>query len=192
MRAPSLLRQNQWCATFREDLESFLQTHVKRDTISSLEDVIRIGSDSRFSMDRLTEYVHQTGRWRDPEEECGDAYDDPKRIAFRMAIENVMDSLRIDAIVYPSWNHRPARIAFFEEEYTGDNSQVISPHTGNRLCLNKQHHQTLQARRGDLFPGRSTEWIGLPYPSGCNLSNALSDSAMAFLLSGASLSFPSI
>ena len=126
----SSLRQNQWCATFREDLESFLQIHVKRDTIGSLEDIISVGSDSRFSMDRLTEYVNQTGRWGDPKVECGDAYVDPKRIAFRQAIESVMDSLYIDAIVYPSWNHKPARIAFFEEEYKGDNSQVISPHTG--------------------------------------------------------------
>jgi amidase len=47
-----------------------------------------------------------------------------------MAIEKVMDSLKIDAIVYPSWNNKPARIEFFEEEYKGDNNQIISPHTG--------------------------------------------------------------
>jgi amidase len=126
----SSLRQNQWCATFRKDVESYLETHVKNDTIKTLEDVIRAGSESRFSKDRLTDYVSRTGRWGYPEEACGDAYHDPKRIAFREAIESVMDSLNIDAIVYPSWNHKPARIAFFEQEYRGDNSQVISPHTG--------------------------------------------------------------
>jgi len=41
-----------------------------------------------------------------------------------------MDSLKLDAIVYPSWNNQPARIEFFEEEYKGDNSQIIAPHTG--------------------------------------------------------------
>jgi len=51
-------------------------------------------------------------------------------IAFREAIERVMDSLKLDAIIYPSWNNKPARIDFFEEEYKGDNSQVIAPHTG--------------------------------------------------------------
>ena len=126
----SSLRQNQWCATFRKDVESYLETHVKNDTIKTLEDVIRAGSESRFSKERLTDYVSRTGRWGYPEEACGDAYHDPKRIAFREAIESVMDSLNIDAIVYPSWNHKPARIAFFEQEYRGDNSQVISPHTG--------------------------------------------------------------
>ncbi|MFO8236237.1 MAG: amidase family protein, partial [Bacteroidales bacterium] len=45
-------------------------------------------------------------------------------------IEEVMDSLHLDAIVYPSWNNKPARIEQFEEQYRGDNSQVIAPHTG--------------------------------------------------------------
>lgn len=62
--------------------------------------------------------------------DCLDAYNDIKRIAFRKAIERAMDSLKLDAIVYPSWNNKPARIKFFEDEYRGDNNQVIAPHTG--------------------------------------------------------------
>ena len=41
-----------------------------------------------------------------------------------------MDSLQLDALVYPSWNNKPARIDRFQEEYLGDNSQIIAPHTG--------------------------------------------------------------
>ena len=41
-----------------------------------------------------------------------------------------MDSLQLDAIIYPTWNNKPARIDFFEEEYLGDNNQIIAPHTG--------------------------------------------------------------
>ena len=41
-----------------------------------------------------------------------------------------MDSLKLDAIVYPSWNNKPANIDSFEEEYKGDNNQIIAPHTG--------------------------------------------------------------
>ena len=41
-----------------------------------------------------------------------------------------MDSLALDALVYPTWNNKPARIDRFSEEYKGDNSQLISPHTG--------------------------------------------------------------
>ncbi|MGB5481378.1 MAG: amidase [Eudoraea sp.] len=126
----SNLRQNQWCATFRADVESFLATYVKRDTIKTLEDIIRIGSTSEFSKGRLKAYSSETGRWGNVDSECSDAYHDEKRIAFREAIESVMDSLQLDAIVYPSWNKKPARIDFFEKEYKGDNNQIIAPHTG--------------------------------------------------------------
>jgi Asp-tRNA(Asn)/Glu-tRNA(Gln) amidotransferase A subunit family amidase len=126
----AILRQNQWCATFRTDVESFLATYVKRDTLKTLEDVIRIGTTSEFSGNRLTTFANKNGRWGDLETECLDAYEDQLRIAFREAIENTMDSLKLDAIIYPSWNNKPALIDHFQESYKGDNSQVIAPHTG--------------------------------------------------------------
>ncbi|MDZ7738928.1 MAG: amidase, partial [Bacteroidales bacterium] len=124
------LRRDQWCSVFRTDLESYLTTYVKNDTIKTLEDIIRIGAGSQYVADRLEMFAANNGRWGDPETECLDAYNDKKRIAFREAIEGVMDSLQLDAIVYPSWNNKPARIELFEEQYRGDNSQVIAPHTG--------------------------------------------------------------
>lgn len=125
----STLRKNQWCSMFRTDIESYLATYVKRDTLKTLEDIIRIGTTSRFSKDRLAGSAEKNDRWGEGPE-CQDAYNDELRIAFREAIENVMDSLKLDAIVYPTWNQKPARIDFFEEEYGGDNNQVIAPHTG--------------------------------------------------------------
>lgn len=126
----STLRQNQWCASFRKDVESYLATYVKRDTMKTVEDIIRVGTTSQFSKGRLLSFLNKNTRWGDEEEECLDAYNDPRRITFRKAIESLMDSLKIDAIIYPSWNNKPARIDFFEEEYKGDNNQVIAPHTG--------------------------------------------------------------
>jgi len=126
----STLRQNQWCASFRADVESFLKTYVKNDTIQTLEDIIRIGTTSEYSKERLLTNSKNNGRWGDLETECLDAYNDVHRIAFRAAIESVMDSLKLDAIVYPTWNNKPARIDHFSKEYKGDNSQVIAPHTG--------------------------------------------------------------
>ena len=40
-----------------------------------------------------------------------------------------MDELNLDVIIYPTWNHPPAKIGDFEG-YKGDNSQIIAPHTG--------------------------------------------------------------
>jgi Asp-tRNA(Asn)/Glu-tRNA(Gln) amidotransferase A subunit family amidase len=124
------LRQNQWCADFRPDLEAFLRTYVQRDTLRTLEDVIRVGTTAPFAAERLALFAGQSGRFGNGEPPCGNAYEDEHRIAFRQAIERVMDSLQLDALVYPSWNHPPAPIASFREDYRGDNSQVIAPHTG--------------------------------------------------------------
>lgn len=124
------LRKNHWCADFRKDLESFLREYVKDDRVRTLEDVIRIGTNSSYTEKRIQAFAANSGRWNLPEVPCGDAYSDPMRIAFREAIEHAMDSLHLDAIVYPSWNQPPARIDFFQEEYKGDNNQVIAPHTG--------------------------------------------------------------
>jgi len=126
----SSLAQNQWCAKFREDIETYLTTYVKRDTMKTLEDIIRVGTVSEFSNRRLNQYTTVDGRWGNSDAECLDAYHDDRRIAFREAIENVMDSLKLDAIVYPTWNNKPAKISAFEKEYKGDNNQIIAPHTG--------------------------------------------------------------
>ena len=126
----SNLRKNHSCATFRTDVESFLATYVKRDTVKTLEDIIRIGTKSEFVKKVLAEEAKSSGRWEASSIPCSDAYHDVKRIAFREAIERVMDALKLDAIVYPTWNNKPARIAYFEKEHKGDNNQVIAPHTG--------------------------------------------------------------
>ena len=124
------LRQNQWCSEFKKDVEEYLATYVKNDTIKTIEDIIRIGSTSKYASDNLASASKKFTRWGDIKEKCFDAYKDPRRIAFREAIEKVMDSLQLDAIIYPTWNNKPARINFFEKEYLGDNNQIIAPHTG--------------------------------------------------------------
>ena len=124
------LRQDQWCETFRADVEAFLTTYVRNDTLATLEDIVRIGTDSDYARENLSFSVGKSGRYGDSDVPCGDAYTDARRIAFREAIESTMDSLNLDAIVFPSWNHPAARIDRFQEEYRGDNSQIISPHTG--------------------------------------------------------------
>lgn len=126
----SELRRNQWCADFRKDVEDFLQAWVKNDTLTSLEDIIRIGTHSDYARGSLEYFREHSGRGQDPVTECLNVYQDPRSIAFREAIEQVMDELELDALVYPSWNYPPAPIDHFEEEYKGDNSQVIAPHTG--------------------------------------------------------------
>ncbi|MFT6838768.1 MAG: amidase [Sediminicola sp.] len=127
----SELRKNQWCDVFKQDLENYLSEFVKNDTIATLEDITRIGSKSVYAEEGVIYFRDApNGRSSAPEIPCANVYEDERSIAFRTAIEKVMDEMNLDAIIYPSWNNRPATVAHFEEEYKGDNSQVIAPHTG--------------------------------------------------------------
>lgn len=123
------LRRNQWCPVFKQDVEKFLVDYVKRDTMKTIADIIRVGTKSDYARNGL-ESFRESQLPENINQDCGDPYTDLKRIAFREAIEKVMDSLNLDALVYPSWNNKPARIDRFQEDYKGDNSQIISPHTG--------------------------------------------------------------
>jgi amidase len=123
------LRQNQWCNDFKKDLESYLASNVKIDSVKTLADIIRIGAKRKQVTDRLVNTQNNQGQVN-PGLQCLDAYTDDRRIAFRKAIEDQMDLMRLDAIVYPTWNNKPTRIGSNGEDYKGDNSRVISPHTG--------------------------------------------------------------
>ncbi|MBT8320503.1 MAG: amidase [Eudoraea sp.] len=148
------LSEDQWCSTFKKDLATFLEQYVQSDSLQTLEDIIKIGTSSEFTKGRLEAYTSHTGRWGRAQTECLDAYQDSRRIAFRNAIRTVMDSLELDAIVYPSWNNRPARIDRFEEEYRGDNNQVIAPHTGQPAFTVPMGFLTNNLPAGIQFLGR--------------------------------------
>ena len=122
------LRQDQWCPEFADDIEAYLAEYVKWDSLQTIEDIIAYGGFSEFVADGL-QYFGETKGQPKPGE-CLDPYTDQRRIAFRDAIENMMDQLQVDAVIYPSWNYPPSLLDEFMEGYKGDNSQIISPHTG--------------------------------------------------------------
>ncbi len=124
------LRQNQWCSMFKQDIEEYLRVNVKDENLSTLQDLIDAGEATPIAKARMAYFLENEGRRGENPQPCEDAYTDQHRIAFREAIEKAMDSLQVDAIIYPSWNHPPATIDNFQEEYKGDNSQIIAPHTG--------------------------------------------------------------
>ena len=146
------LRRNQWCNTFRQDIKSYLAEYVDNDTLSTVEDIIRIGDPEPFVSERLVRNRDaMNGRDGVP---CGNTYTDERNIAFREAIERTMDELELDAIIYPSWNNRPATIVNFQEEYRGDNSQIIAPHTGQPAFTVPMGFTTGNLPAGLQFLGR--------------------------------------
>jgi Asp-tRNA(Asn)/Glu-tRNA(Gln) amidotransferase A subunit family amidase len=123
------LKQDQWCNDFKKDLESYLASNVRIDSVKTLADIIRVGSKRKQVTDRLVS-SQNSQRQMNPVLQCLDAYTDDRRIAFRKAIEDQMDAMRLDAIVYPTWNNKPTKIGSNGDDYKGDNSRVISPPTG--------------------------------------------------------------
>ena len=122
------LSANQWCPMFQHDLNEFLSKEGDLVPVKTLKEVIEVGGYSSYIEGTLNYFLEHSNPYEEGKI-CGDPYTDPHRIAFRNAIRQVMDSLQVDALVYPSWNFPPANIGNFEG-YKGDNSQVIAPHTG--------------------------------------------------------------
>lgn len=149
----SNLRKDVVCFDFRGDLEAYLAKYVKSDTIKTLEDIVRIGSKSKSAEARVKALLAV----RNPN--CPDVYTAPRRIAFRKAIEDKMDELKLDALIYPTWNNKPAKINSYNEElkrveYYGDNSQIIAPHTGQPAFTVPMGFTTGNLPAGLQFLGR--------------------------------------
>jgi len=124
----SELSSNHWCRMFRQDLNQFLKMYGSNAPMKNLSEIVKAGNYS----DYIAEDIKAMLAVEDPRSEtrsCGDIYSDKRRVKFRDAIVSAMDSQSLAVIVYPSWLFPPGRIGH-PEEYKGDNSQVIAPHTG--------------------------------------------------------------
>jgi amidase len=64
-----------------------------------------------------------------PEENPGCKAREAMRERFRAAVTAMMDSLTLDALVYPTWSNPPRLIGDLNTP-AGDNSQLFSPTTG--------------------------------------------------------------
>ncbi len=123
------LRQDQWCSMFRNDINEYLASLGPDVPMKTIEDIAASGKYSSYIESRLNYQIENGINPLDSERPCLDPFEDERRIAYREAIEKTMDSLQLDAIIYPSWNHPPAKIGD-QSGYKGDNSQIIAPHTG--------------------------------------------------------------
>ncbi|MCJ8165910.1 amidase family protein [Pontibacter sp. E15-1] len=123
------LRQNQWCSVFRHDINQYLFALGDSVPVTSLEEIIASGKYAPYIEENLKHHMAQEQHEDMTTHTCGDAYSDPRRIAFREAVEAAMDANKVEALIYPTWNNPPARVGDLKG-YKGDNSQIIAPHTG--------------------------------------------------------------
>jgi amidase len=147
------LRQDQWCSMFQHDVNAYLASLGPDVPVKNLSEVIESGKYADYIESRLNYHLENGVKPGEGEKPCLDPFEDPRRIAYRKAIEKTMDSLQLDAIIYPSWNHPPAKIGD-QSGYKGDNSQVIAPHTGQPAFTVPMGYTTGNLPAGLQFLGR--------------------------------------
>lgn len=121
-----------FCARFRYDMHQYLSSLGASAPITDVMEVKESGQYSPYIEDRLEFFggnpaeVHPKNL--DPP--CPDFADHEGRQQFLTDTVTSMNEASIDAVVYPSWTNPPAHLDNPDEEYKGDNSQLVAPATG--------------------------------------------------------------
>lgn len=125
-------RPNMSCRRFRYDMHVYLESLGEGAPIRDVLEVLETGQYSDYAEASLRRYedtpldVHPA----DGDPPCPDYLENEGRQAFLSALVEAMDAASVDAVIYPTWRNPPAHIDRADEEYLGDNSQVVAPATG--------------------------------------------------------------
>lgn len=115
------------CNPFKYDVERYLAARGDGAPAKTLREVIRSG---RFHPSIQARLVGADSANVAPEDAPGCKYrEDVVKPRVRAAVTKLMDSLRLDALVYPTWSNPPRLIGDMQTP-AGDNSQLFSPTTG--------------------------------------------------------------
>jgi len=93
---------------FKRDINMHFQSFGESARFTDITDIYAAGL-----YDPRSKLVHNSSHYVDDPADAGSAlnvFTDPKRCAFRDAVEAAMDRSSIDVLVYPSWNAPPQRI----------------------------------------------------------------------------------
>jgi amidase len=114
------------CAPFKWDLNAWLAGQGDRVPVKSLEEIIRSrrfhpSIEGRLQSSQAAELA--------PDQNPGCRSREEFRAKLRSGVLRLLDSLRLDALVYPTWSNPPRLIGDLNTP-AGDNSQLFSPSTG--------------------------------------------------------------
>jgi amidase len=119
----------QWSSVFKHDVNKYLAAQGPGVPVKNIDQVLASGKYSAYIRENLQDELTHGVAPSTSQPGRGEAYTDPRRVAFRQAVTAVMDRYHVGALVYPTWNNPPAKVGDFKG-YKGDNSQLIAPHTG--------------------------------------------------------------
>ena len=114
------------CNQMKSDLNAWLASHGDRVPVRTLEAIIASG---RFHPSVEQRLRSAQGATLAPAENPGCRTRDESRARFRAAVLSAMDTLRLDALAYPTWSNPPRAIGDLTTPH-GDNNQLFAPSTG--------------------------------------------------------------
>jgi amidase len=114
------------CAAFKYDLERYFAARGQNAPVKTIDEILRSGKYHPSVQVRLQ---REETASIPPEENPGCKAREAQRERFRSAVTAMMDSLHLDALVYPTWSNVPRLIGDLNTP-AGDNSQLFSPTTG--------------------------------------------------------------
>ncbi len=114
------------CNRFKSDLEGYLAARGPNAPVHTIDEILRSGKFHPSTQLRLQQAQAVTLA---PSDNPGCVSLEEMRVRFRAAVLRMMDSLKVDALVYPTWSNPPRLIGDLNTPH-GDNSQLFSPLTG--------------------------------------------------------------
>jgi len=130
-RLDAHLEADYFCNRFRFDLANYLRT-LDDPPFVDVRDVLARGEHVPGNEGALEFFsggpldVHPA----DAEPPCPDFAEHPGRQAFLADVTAAMDAAGVAALAYPGWRWPPAALDRGDEDYRGDNSQLLAPATG--------------------------------------------------------------
>jgi Asp-tRNA(Asn)/Glu-tRNA(Gln) amidotransferase A subunit family amidase len=119
-------RQQGGCNRFKADLERYFAARGPNAPVKTVDEVLRSRKYHPTVEQRLRDAAQVT---ESPEQSAGCQSRERVRAAVRVAVLQMMDSLKLDALIYPTWSNPPRLIGDLNTP-GGDNSQLFSPTTG--------------------------------------------------------------
>lgn len=120
------LTRNITCNSFHYDLNQYLASLGDKAKYKTLAAIVEARLYLPLNEARLKNYVQTPAPATNP---CQDVYHDPRSIALRDALMQMMEKEKLDAIIYPTWSNAPRKLGDLQSP-AGDNSQILSPQTG--------------------------------------------------------------
>lgn len=120
-----------FCPRFRYDVAQYLAT-LPNSPLTDVNDVLETGQIADATRGAFSFYAAAPvdvapDDWDEP---CPTWPNNPERNQLLANAISAMDEASVDAIIFPTWSNPPARIDRGEEDYAGDNNQLLAPDAG--------------------------------------------------------------